>query len=75
DAGLAGCDCGEKCRTEIAAWLVSSATVLLSRCLLRWHRSRKADKPTQEETAPLAREGQTGPSLSPQVLGATSPEA
>ncbi|CAE7612413.1 unnamed protein product [Symbiodinium pilosum] len=74
DPGLAGCDCGEKCRTEIGAWLASSATVLASKCMLRWYRTRKADKPTQEEIAPLAREGSSGPGMSPQVVGAASAE-
>jgi len=71
DTGLLGCDCGEKCRTEIAAWLASSAIVLVSKCALRWYRSRAESRSSQEETAPL-RDAQDTPSVSPQVVGAKS---
>jgi len=74
DSGLVGCDCSDQCRTEISAWLVSAATVLITRWIIRWHRKRKAarDKPSVEETAPLADSRDSGgatPSASPSVVG------
>uniref|UniRef100_A0A7S4Q0Z0 DUF4203 domain-containing protein n=1 Tax=Alexandrium monilatum TaxID=311494 RepID=A0A7S4Q0Z0_9DINO len=64
--GLQSCDCGDRCRSEIIAWLASSITVLGGRFLQnRWRRSRKGQKPSEEEKAPLA---QTG--APPEVIGA-----
>lgn len=69
DTGLLSCDCGERCRTEIAAWLASSGIVLLSKIVLRWYRTRQESRTSQEESAPL-RDAQDTPSVSPQVFGA-----
>lgn len=67
-----GCDCNEQCRTEIAAWMASSATVLISRVYIRWRRKRK-DQASAEERAPLADEQDPSPSATPgaQVVGAS----
>jgi hypothetical protein len=49
-----GCDCSEKCQTEIIAWIASSLVVLGGRVLLRRVRKKK-DKADSEENAPLTK--------------------
>mmetsp|Transcript_17713 Transcript_17713/g.30990 ORF Transcript_17713/g.30990 Transcript_17713/m.30990 type:complete len:345 (-) Transcript_17713:42-1076(-) len=75
DTGFHGCDCSEKCRSEIGAWIASSITVIVCRWLLDWYRRRKEEqkkrKPTEEETAPLSAEGASPAQAAPQVIGAT----
>ncbi|CAE8685996.1 unnamed protein product, partial [Polarella glacialis] len=70
DTGLLGCDCGDQCRTEISAWMLSSATVLAARGLSSYLRRRRAArlKDGEEETAPLA--GSSSPAA--QIVGSKS---
>mmetsp|Transcript_64967 Transcript_64967/g.201437 ORF Transcript_64967/g.201437 Transcript_64967/m.201437 type:complete len:324 (-) Transcript_64967:147-1118(-) len=64
--GLQGCDCGDQCRTEIMAWLLSSSTVLLWRGVRHRLAKRRGRKHSEEERAPLA----DGGDPPPEVLGA-----
>jgi len=72
DPGLHGCDCEEQCRTEIAAWIASTATVLAGRYILSWYGRKRKDRRSQkksekEEKEPLAK--------SPACQTDASPEA
>lgn len=68
DAGLKGCDCQEKCRQEILAWLASSWAVLIARAW-QWWREKKAKKrkDSEEERKPLADAADSSPT--PQAIG------
>mmetsp|Transcript_69255 Transcript_69255/g.166070 ORF Transcript_69255/g.166070 Transcript_69255/m.166070 type:complete len:339 (+) Transcript_69255:124-1140(+) len=63
---LQGCDCGEHCKTEIAAWILSSWTVILVRFLNRRCEERRK---LRKKLGPSKEEKQALHSPDPDVVG------
>eukprot|EP00747_Dinoflagellata_sp_TGD_P191285 gnl/TRDRNA2_/TRDRNA2_54455_c0_seq1.p1 gnl/TRDRNA2_/TRDRNA2_54455_c0~~gnl/TRDRNA2_/TRDRNA2_54455_c0_seq1.p1 ORF type:complete len:326 (+),score=49.08 gnl/TRDRNA2_/TRDRNA2_54455_c0_seq1:52-1029(+) len=75
--GLKQCDCGDRCRTEIIAWIVSSWAVLAAK-MWRDRRERlraNQGKASEDETVPFASRAAEAPpanSPAPSMVGAGS---
>jgi len=67
NAALVKCDCGEECRTEIIAWLVSSWFVVIVHVVRRRMAKMKGPLPTDEEKMSLTSLRGDGPT--PQRFG------